>query len=83
MLWELEGRKRPIWGSGVMGPSQLSLWSHCDPGLEDTKPPSPALTNAEIESIGQPEGGGLSPQQTGTSLTWSLVVAGAMLWSEV
>lgn len=45
VLWELEGRKQPNLGSGLMDPSQLSLWLHYDPGLEDTKPPSPALTN--------------------------------------
>lgn len=32
---------------GLMGPSQFSLWLQHGPGLEDTKPPFPALTNAE------------------------------------
>lgn len=49
MLWELEGRKRPISGSGLMGPSQLSLGLHYDPGLENTKAPALTLTNAEKE----------------------------------
>lgn len=49
VLWELEGRKRPISGSGLMGPTQLSLGLNYVPVLEDTKTPAPTLTNAEKE----------------------------------
>lgn len=50
VTWELEGRGRPIWnslGSGLMGPSQLSLWLQYGTGLGDTEAPKSSLTNAE------------------------------------